>query len=71
MAQVLEDTNLLLDHVFVPFDSLLENNLDSHINTSVQGLGELDCAVGSGSCKKVQTRKMKSARQGVHMELCQ
>jgi hypothetical protein len=48
MAQVLEDANLLLDHVLMSLDSLFEDNLDSHVNTSVQRLGEFNSAICAG-----------------------
>lgn len=50
MAQVLEDTNLLLDHVLVALDSLLEDNLDSHIVARVEGLCLLDSTICTSAC---------------------
>jgi len=49
MAQVLEDANLLLDHVLVALDGLLEDNLDSHIVARVKRLCLLDSTIGSGA----------------------
>lgn len=58
MAQVLEDTNLLLNHVLMSFDSLLQNDLHSHIVASVEGSCLLDGAVRSSAYSCVSSRSV-------------
>lgn len=63
MAQVLEDANLLLDHVLVALDGLLEDNLDSHIVASVERLCLLDSTIGAGAYCIVFSHSYERERQ--------
>jgi hypothetical protein len=47
MIQVLEHVNLLMNHVLVPFDSLLEDNFDGNILLSTARPGFLDSTIRS------------------------
>lgn len=69
MAQVLEDTNLLLDHVLMSLNGLLQNDLDSHIVASVDGPCLLDRAVCSSAyfaCRR-EKRKKKSKSENLFL----